>query len=144
MKKKWIDAYMDTAERFSQLSSAVRLQVGCVVVRDHRILSIGYNGMPAGWDNECEYKSYSLGNPNDFELKTKPQVIHAEANAIIKLGRDGESGKNSIVFITHAPCIDCAKLIYGVGVETVYFRHTYRSTDGLDFLNQCGIKTIQI
>jgi dCMP deaminase len=146
MKKKWVDAFMDTAERFSQLSSAVRLQVGAVVVKDNRIISIGYNGMPAGWTNECEHvvdvaKTDPRYDYNHFtkELKTKDEVIHAEANAIIKLARDGESGNGAILFCTHAPCIHCAKLIHGAGINTVYYRESYRDTIGLDFLNECGI-----
>lgn len=129
MKRKFVDAYMDTAVRFSMLSTAKRLQVGSVIVKDNRILSIGYNGMPAGWTNECE----------DEEGKTKPEVVHAEANAIIKLARDGESGLGSEIFITHAPCINCAKMIYGAGISKVYYKYTYRDTIGLDFLKKCGI-----
>jgi len=146
MKKKWVDAFMDTAERFSQLSSAVRLKVGAVVVKDNRIISIGYNGMPAGWTNECEYivdvvKTDPRYDYNHFtkELKTKDEVIHAEANAIIKLARDGESGNGAILFCTHAPCINCAKLIHGAGINTVYYRESYRDTIGLEFLNKCEI-----
>ena len=129
MKQKWIDAYMDVAERFAQLSSAKRLHVGAVVVKDHRIISIGYNGTPAGWDNVCE----------DDSFRTKPEVIHAEANAISKLARDGESGNGSTVFCTHAPCIECAKLIYGAGVSKVYYRDVYRDTLGVEFLENSGV-----
>jgi len=137
MKKKWVDAFMDTAERFSQLSSAVRLKVGAVVVKDNRIISIGYNGMPAGWTNECEH--FIQHSDDTITTKTKDEVIHAEANAIIKLARDGESGNGAILFCTHAPCIHCAKLIHGAGINTVYYRESYRDTIGLDFLNECGI-----
>ena len=140
MKQKWVDAYMDTAERFAQLSSAERLKVGSIIVKENRIISIGYNGMPAGWSNVCEHKVYSLGNPNDFSLKTNTEVIHAEENAIIKLAKDGESGKDATIFITHAPCVPCAKLIYGAGIKQVFYKHTYRDTLGLDFLKQCGIE----
>jgi dCMP deaminase len=137
MKQKWIDAFMDTAERFAQLSSAKRLQVGAVVVKDNRIISIGYNGMPSGWDNECEEViQYS---DDTTQLKTKDEVIHAEANAVAKLARDGESGKDGIMFCTHAPCIQCAKIIYGAGIKTVYYRNSYRDTSGLDFLEKCSI-----
>lgn len=138
MKQKWIEAFMDTAERFAQLSSAVRLQVGSVVVKDNRIISIGYNGMPAGWDNTCEYV-YKNPQTKIEELVTKNEVIHAEANAILKLARDGESGSGADVFVTHAPCIDCAKLIYGAGIKNLYYRNSYRDTAGLDFLEKCGI-----
>jgi dCMP deaminase len=129
VKQKWVDAFMDTAERFAQLSSAKRLQVGAVIVQENRIVSIGYNGMPAGWTNECE----------GDDGKTKDEVIHAEANAILKLARDGERGYGSSLFCTHAPCIQCAKLIYGAGVSKVYYRESYRNTDGLDFLGKCNV-----
>jgi len=143
MKQKWIDAFMDTAARFADLSSARRLKVGAVVVRDNRIISIGYNGMPSGWTNECEnYFGLDFnGNPT---LVTKDEVIHAEANAIIKLARDGESGNGSSLFCTHAPCIHCAKLIHGAGIKNVYFRSQYRNTDGLTFLEKCGIIVNQV
>ena len=137
MKQKWVDAFMDTAERFAQLSSAKRLQVGAVVVKDNRIISIGYNGMPAGWTNECEELVYRIAE--EPILKTKDEVIHAEANAIAKLARDGESGNHSIMFCTHAPCIQCAKIIYGAGINTLYYRNSYRDTKGLDFLSACNI-----
>lgn len=147
MKQKWVDAFMDTAERFAQLSSAVRLKVGAVVVKDNRIVSIGYNGSPAGWDNCCEtVVDVSLDDPrydyNNFtkELKTKDEVIHAEENALIKLARDGESGLGADLFCTHAPCVQCAKLIYGAGIKTVYYRHAYSDNRGLDFLNKCNIE----
>jgi len=137
MKQKWIDAFMDTAERFAQLSSAKRLQVGAVVVKDNRIISIGYNGMPSGWDNECE--EVIQHSDDTTQLKTKDEVIHAEANAVAKLARDGESGKDSTMFCTHAPCIQCAKIIYGAGIKNLYYRNSYRDTAGLDFLEKCDI-----
>lgn len=146
MKEKWINAYMDTAKRFSELSYATRLKVGAVVVKDHRIISIGYNGMPAGWDNNCEFAV--LETPHKAKLdengvpiyKTKDEVIHAEANAIIKLARDGERGAGADIFCTHAPCIECAKLIYGAGITQLYYSEDYRSTDGLIFLERSGVK----
>jgi len=152
MKQKWIDAFMDTAERFAQLSSAKRLQVGAVVVKDNRIISIGYNGMPAGWTNECEKRVYTLTQPAEFldedgssyNVVTKDEVIHAEANAILKLARDGESGYGSSLFCTHAPCIHCAKLVHGAGINKVYYRHSYRDTIGLDFLEKCNIEVEKI
>lgn len=138
MKQKWIDAYMDTAERFAQLSSAVRLKVGSVIVKDHRIISIGYNGTPAGWDNNCEnVVGYNLGEP---VLKTKREVIHAESNALSKLARSTESGDGADIFITHAPCIDCAKLIHQSGIRRVWFRTQYRDDDGIKFLKTSGVE----
>jgi dCMP deaminase len=147
MKQKWIDAFMDTAERFAELSSAVRLKVGAVVVQENRIISIGYNGMPAGWTNECEHvvdvaKTDPRYDYNNFtkELKTKDEVIHAEANAISKLARDGERTAGATMFCTHAPCIQCAKIIYGAGINTFYYRSQYRDNDGLEFLKKCNIQ----
>jgi dCMP deaminase len=142
MKQKWVDAFMDTAERFAQLSSAVRLKVGAVVVKDNRIISIGYNGMPSGWTNECEHWVDANDPLSDADkiLKTKDEVIHAEANAISKLARSNDSGLGATMFITHAPCVHCAKLIYGAGIEHVYFRQSYRDTLGLQFLEKCGIE----
>ena len=142
MKQKFIDAYMDVAERFAQLSSAVRLQVGAIVVKDDRIISIGYNGMPAGWDNVCEnIIGYDKGKP---VLNSKPEVLHAEANAITKLARSSESGDGAAIFVTHAPCIDCAKLIYQSGIDTVYYRTAYRDTSGVDFLAKSDVEVIKI
>lgn len=144
---------MDTATRFADLSSAVRLKVGAVIVKDNRIISIGYNGMPSGWTNECETKIYCDDGdvyeqqyPKDsntwerYKLVTKDEVIHAEANAILKLARDGESGNGSSLFCTHAPCIHCAKLIHGAGISKVYYRNTYRDSIGLEFLEKCNIE----
>lgn len=149
MKKKWVDAYMDTAQRFAQLSTAKRLQVGSIIVKDNRIISIGYNGMPYGWSNECEVEETYMHQDapgDDYRevrtgiLITKPEVIHAEANAISKLARDGESGKDAILFCTHAPCIHCAKLIYGAGIREVYYDEVYRDIKGLEFLTKAKVK----
>jgi dCMP deaminase len=142
MKQKWIEAFMDTAERFAQLSSAKRLQVGSVVVKENRIISIGYNGMPSGWTNECEETIH--GSDDTVYLVTKEEVIHAEANAISKLARDGESGNGASLFCTHAPCVHCAKLIYGAGISKVYYRDTYRDTKGVDFLEKCNIEVERV
>ena len=142
MKKKWIDAFMDTAERFAQLSSAKRLQVGAVVVKDNRIISIGYNGMPSGWSNECE--NIVQHSDDTVTTVTKDEVIHAEANAILKLARDGESGYGSSLFCTHAPCIHCSKLIHGAGISKVYYRDTYRDSIGLEFLEKCNISVERV
>jgi dCMP deaminase len=138
MKQKFIDAYMDVAERFAKLSSAKRLQVGAIVVKDDRIISIGYNGMPSGWDNTCE-DVVEVHEDGGIVTKTKPEVIHAEANAIAKLAKGNESGDGSIMFLTHAPCIDCAKQIYTAGVQKVYYRNSYKDSMGLDFLSKCDI-----
>ena len=124
---------MEVAKTFANLSHAKRLNVGAIVVKDDRIISIGYNGMPSGWDNECE-----------IENRTKPEVLHAESNAIAKLARSNESGDGASLFITHSPCIECAKLIYQSGIKEVYFGENYRSTNGLDFLKASNINVIQV
>ena len=124
---------MEVAKTFANLSHAKRLNVGAIVVKDDRIISIGYNGMPSGWENECE-----------IENRTKPQVLHAESNAIAKLARSNDSGLGADIFITHSPCIECAKLIYQSGIKRVYFGEHYRSTDGLDFLKASNIEVINV
>lgn len=172
MKNKHIEAFMKTAETFAGCSTAVRLHVGAIVVKDDRIISIGYNGMPSGWDNTCEDKIYPnalLGDyelhyddfaaafpykeqllPKDsntwqsYDLKTKREVLHAETNAIAKLARSTESGLGATLFVTHAPCLDCAKLVYQSGINSVYYRNTYRDKAGLEFLSKAGVKTEQI
>lgn len=138
---KWQDAYMDTAERFASLSHAKRLKVGAIVVKDNRIISIGYNGMPSGWTNECEKEVVTEYETHvDAVLVTKKEVIHAEANAIAKLAQSNDSGKDADIYITHAPCIECAKLIYGAGIKRVYFKNKYRDDSGLSFLINCGLE----
>ena len=157
MKSKLAQAYMDTAKIFAELSHARRLHVGAIVVKDDRIISIGYNGMPAGWDNNCEDKIYSNNytantgyweyqeeDGTAYNLKTKPEVLHAETNAIAKLARSTESGMGADLFVTHSPCRDCAKLIYQSGIRTVYFGTAYRSSDGVDFLAKSGVEVINL
>ena len=142
MKEKLKRAYMKTAETFAELSHARRLHVGAIVVKDDRIISIGYNGMPAGWDNNCEDEivvEADVGEDYDIVLKTRPEVLHAETNAIAKLAKSNDSGMGAIMFITHAPCLDCAKLIYQSGISSVLYRDTYRDTSGITFLEKSGI-----
>ena len=160
--------YIDWAIRASKLSHARRLQVGAVIVKDDSVISYGYNGMPAGWDNDCEDKVWDSGaggwlDPEEFDakypyegwhevaqrdvrygLKTKPEVLHAESNAISKLAKSNNSGCNADIFITHAPCLDCAKLIYQSGISSVYYRNSYRDMAGIDFLTASGIAVNQI
>jgi dCMP deaminase len=133
---------MKVAESFSELSSAKRLQVGAIVVKDDRIISIGYNGMPSGWDNECEELVHRIAEEPIW--KTKPEVLHAETNAIAKLAKSSESGNNASIFVTHAPCLDCAKLIYQSGINSVYYRNAYRNEDGVKFLHKAGIRVSKI
>jgi dCMP deaminase len=117
--------------------------VGAIIVKDDRIISIGYNGMPAGWDNDCEDQIYHEDGFH-ITLKTKPEVLHAETNAIAKLARSSESGLDSDLFVTHAPCLDCAKLIYQAGIKRVWFGAAYRDGAGVDFLRTSGIEVEQV
>ena len=129
---------MDVAERFGKLSSARRLNVGAIIVKDNRIISIGYNGMPTGWDNNCENEL------TEGKLKSKPEVLHAETNSIAKLAQSNESGLDSTLFVTHSPCLECAKLIYKSGITTIYYKHEYRSKEGVDFLEKCKLNVHRI
>ena len=157
MKTKFRDAYMKVAETFAELSSAKRLHVGAIVVKDDRIISIGYNGMPSGWDNNCEDKFYCDDGdwseqllPKDanqwmkYKLVTKPEVLHAETNAIAKLAKSTESGNGATLFVTHAPCLDCAKLVYQSGINSVYYRNSYRDEVGIQFLEKAGVRIEKI
>ena len=143
---------MKVAETFAGLSSARRLHVGAIVVKDDRIISIGYNGTPSGWDNNCEDKIYCDDGdwseqqlPKDaniwkkYKLVTKPEVLHAETNAIAKLAKSTESGNGATLFVTYAPCLDCAKLVYQSGISSVFYRNSYRNEDGIRFLEKAGV-----
>lgn len=129
---------MQTAKTFAECSTAERAKVGAIIVKDDRIISIGYNGMPAGWDNTCENTvGYNLGKP---VLKTKPEVLHAEMNSLMKLARSNESGLGASLFVTHSPCLECAKGIYQAGIKEVFYSQEYRSAEGIEFLVRCGIQ----
>lgn len=137
MDKKYIDLYMDFAKRVADLSYARRLKVGSVIVKDDTVISYGYNGTPSGWDNNCEDVL------EDGTLKTKPEVLHAESNAISKLAKSNNGGLGSDIFITHAPCMDCAKLIYQSGIRRVFYREMYRDDAGVKFLEKAGVTVEQ-
>ena len=171
MKDKFKKLYMDWAKRLSQLSHARRLNVGAVIVKDDTVISYGYNGMPAGWDNDCEYiefMPYEISKSLDsaeiwhewpfegtfwvdgqevlrrYRLKTKSEVLHAESNALAKLAKSNNSGQDADIFITHSPCLECAKLIYQSGIRHVYYGEHYRDTAGLEFLTRSGIEVSQL
>ena len=135
---------MKTAEVFADCSTAKRLHVGAIIVKDERIISIGYNGTPSGWDNTCEDFLSDDGEVIQNVTKTKPEVLHAETNAIAKLAKSNESGDNSVLFVTHAPCLDCAKLVFQAGISCVFYRSSYRDSSGVDFLTKAGVKVEQI
>jgi len=141
IKEKYLGSYMKTAKLFAELSSAKRKKVGAIIVKDDRIISIGYNGMPAGWDNNCEDEvvDYFSDRIPIKTLKTKPEVLHAELNAIGKLARSNESGEGATMFVTCAPCMDCAKMIYASGIKEVFYAEDYRDRSGLEFLMRCII-----
>lgn len=136
---KWDKSHMKVAEVYGKLSSAKRLQVGAVLVKDNRIISIGYNGMPSGWTNECETTDEYGNMPI-----TKEEVLHAETNAIAKVARSSESAEGSTLYTTCAPCIHCAKLIHQAGISRVVYGHGYRDNKGLTFLKQCDILLEQL
>lgn len=163
MNDRMRDFYMALARNCATMSRATRLQVGCIIVKTDNIISFSWNGTPAGWDNTCEDKEYmdpSAGgwlNPDEivvtwpfedssgrYRLKTKPEVIHAERNALDKLARSHASGLGASLFVTHSPCVECAKSIYGAGIKTVYFQEDYRSLDGVYFLEKCGIDVVKL
>ena len=165
MKNKFVSAHMEAAKVYAKLSSAKRLQVGCVIVKNNTIIGIGYNGMPSGWDNECEDVTFVSDSPElDYETMTndgytfgaykefagwtkrttKPEVLHAETNALAKVAKSTNSTEGADMFVTCSPCIECAKLIHQSGIRRVFYGHTYRNDDGLKFLEKCNIETIQI
>ena len=137
---------MKAAEVYANLSSARKLKVGCVIVKDNTIIGIGYNGMPSGWTNDCEewVEVNDIFSDADRELRTKPEVIHAESNAISKVARSTNSTQDADLFVTHAPCIHCAKLIHQSGIKRVYYRDTYRDELGLEFLKKCNIEVTKV
>jgi dCMP deaminase len=152
MKNKFVQAHMKVAKIYADLSYANRKKVGAVIVKDDRILSIGYNGMPSGWTNECETEVIKIfstpsADPNDQvrHLVTKPEVLHAETNAIAKLASSTESGKGASLFIyPYSPCMECAKLIYQSGISEIYFIEKYQNEDGLKFLKKAGVQSYQV
>jgi dCMP deaminase len=126
------NAYMDIATRWGRMSHATRKQVGCIIVKEGQIISDGYNGTPHGFDNDCEF-------PTRFGLETKPEVLHAESNAISKLARSVYSSQNATVYITLSPCFDCAKLMIQCGIDRVVYNEIYRDISGIDLLQKANI-----
>lgn len=159
MKSKWINMYMDFAKRAAAESYSKRLQVGAIFVSIEGVMSIGINGTPKGFDNSCEIRKYvdsddhrlscseeevfsdSVGS---YILETRPEVSHAEQNLFAKMMREGVESKGGVIFITHAPCIECAKQIVGSGIDVVYYRDEYRSDVGLMWLAENGVGVVKV
>ena len=169
MKEKHIKAYMLTAKVWAECSTATKLKVGAVIAKDDQILSVGYNGTPNNWDNICEDKewctaggwlsieeieegwpyqgTYLDANGNEmqgrYRLKTKPEVLHAESNALMKIAKNLGGAEGATVFCTHSPCLECAKLIYQSGIKEVFYNQDYRSKEGIYFLKKANINVVK-
>lgn len=133
---KWDNLYIDFCCSVSELSTAKRLKVGAVIVKDDNIISYGYNGTPKGFDNECE-----ISNSNGT-LTTKCEVIHAEINAVSKAARIGISTLGATLYCNISPCIECAKIIIQSGISTVVYKEEYRSTEGIKLLEKAKVKVL--
>ena len=131
-RSEFDNAYMEMAVTWSGLSKAKRKKVGCIVVNEKTIISDGYNGMPSGFDNECE-------EIIDDVMKTRSEVLHAESNAITKLAKSTRSSEGATLYITLSPCIECAKLIIQSGIKRVVYKEPYRDTTGLALLEKGGV-----
>lgn len=144
------NAHLNAAKAYAELSHAVRLKVGAVIVRDDRIVSIGYNGTPSGRDNICEEEVPDDEQAGIFpqlpmmKLVSKPEVCHAEMNAIMFSARNGVSTNGCSVYITHSPCYECAKMIVQSGIREVFYETPYRDTSSLKFLEECGVTVKKI
>ena len=126
--------YLKMAEIWAENSYCKRRKVGALIVKDKMIISDGYNGTPSGFENICE----------DDEGKTKPYVLHAEANAITKVAKSGNNCENSTLYVTTSPCLECSKLIIQSGIKRVVFKELYRITDGLELLKRAGVEVVQV
>jgi dCMP deaminase len=134
--------YLEMAKVWSRLSKAERKKVGCIIVKDGQIISDGYNGTPAGYDNTCEIINEGFLPRAENKLETKPEVLHAESNALMKLARSTNSSDGSTVYLTMSPCFDCSKLMIQAGIKKLVYGEKYRNQDGIKFLQENGIKTV--
>ena len=133
-QKKYDKAYMKMAHTWGELSHCKRKKVGALIVKDRMIISDGYNGTPSGFENECE----------DENHYTKWYVLHAEANAILKVAASTQSCVGATLYITLSPCRECSKLIHQAGIKRVVYSLTYKDRSGLDFLEKAGVNLIQL
>ena len=131
---KYDQSYIEMASVWARNSYCKRRQVGALLVKDKMIISDGYNGTPSGFENICE----------DENGVTKPYVLHAEANAITKVAKSGNSSAGATLYVTASPCVECAKLIIQSGIRRVVYRDAYRLTDGVDLLRRAGVAVEQI
>ncbi len=150
-----IKAHLKAAKAYAELSHAVRAKVGCVIIREDRIVSIGFNGTPSGRDNTCEYEDFDcdiedfVANGSGYhdgskKLVTKPEVVHAEMNAIAFAAKQGTSTDGCSMIITLSPCYECAKTIVQCGIKEVFYEEEYRDLRSVEFLRECGIKVEKI
>ena len=126
--------YLEMAHIWAKNSYCIRRHVGALIVKDRMIISDGYNGTPSGFENICE----------DEEEKTKPYVLHAEANAITKVAKSNNSSEGATLYVTSAPCMECSKLIIQAGIKRVVYSDDYRATEGLELLHRAGIEILKM
>ena len=131
--EKFDHSYLEMAEIWAQNSYCKRRKVGALLVKNRMIISDGYNGTPSGFENICEEDGV-----------TKPYVLHAEANAITKVAKSGNSSEGSTLYVTASPCLECSKLIIQSGIKRVVYRDEYRLTDGIDLLRRAGIEVERV
>ena len=131
---KFDHSYIEMASIWAKNSYCKRRQVGALIVKERMIISDGYNGTPSGFENVCE----------DETGATKPYVLHAEANAISKIAKSGNSSEGSTMYVTASPCLECAKLIIQAGIKRVVYKDEYRLTDGIDLLKRAGIEVVKL
>ena len=129
--------YMDIAKRIGEMSHAERTKVGAVLVKDTNILSFGFNGTPTGFDNDCE--DFFYGN-----MVTKPEVLHAESNAIAKVAMSTQSSEGSTLYVTLSPCVECAKMIIQAGLSRVVYKEKYRDDSGMELLARARLEVEQL
>ena len=132
-ESKFDKSYLQMARVWAQNSYCVRRKVGAILVKDRMIISDGYNGTPSGFENVCE----------DENGVTKPYVLHAEANAITKVAKSGNSSLGATLYVTASPCLECSKLIIQAGIKRVVYSEDYRITDGIDLLRRAGIEVVK-
>ena len=136
--------YMQVAYQFAKLSYAERRKVGSVIVKDEQIVSFGYNGTPRGFDNNCEFYETITGIEGAAEMKTNPEVLHAESNALAKLAKSTMSSDGADLYVTMSPCYQCSKLIIQSGIKNVFYSEEYRDASGLELLKKAKINTTKV